>query len=200
MMAKFMPNTSLTLQHRSIILILAILMQSTFASEYRTSLRLIKAATESIQKCDSLVLVSVDKKELNHGIGHKPKDGSIIKKVEPKPVYHDVPVLEIATVKDRQNIREIGSKVLIGLDKKPIAIAACLSWVGSLFIYTKGHEVKIDFDDLNGYIWLEKRGHLYQIYGSPSIWNEIMTKALGQPSIAEGPCHDAAKLSWNSNP
>lgn len=195
-----MSNTIRKWQRKLLILILATLTQSVTASEYTRSLRLIKTATESIRKCDSLILVSVDRKELNHGIGHKPKKGSIIKKAEPKPVYHDVPVLEIATITDRQNIQEIGSHVLIGLDKKPIAIAACVSWVGSLFIYTKGHETKIDFDDLNGYIWLEKSGHLYQIYGSPLIWNDIMTTALGHPSIAEGPCHEDAKITLNLNP
>jgi len=195
-----MSNTNRRWQRKFLTLILVTLTQSVTASEYTRSLRLIKAATESIRKCDSLVLVSVDKTELNHGIGHKPKAGSVIKKAEPKPIYHNVPILEIATITDRKRIQEIGSNVLIGLDKKPIAIAACVSWVGSLFIYAKGHETKIDFDDLNGYIWLEKNGHLYQIYGAPSTWTEIMTTALGQPSIAEGPCHEAAKLTWNSNP
>ncbi len=191
-----MSNTNRMGQKRFTILLLATLMQSANSSEYTRSLRLVKSAAESIKKCDSLVLVSVDKKELNHGIGHKPKAGSVIKKAEPKPLYHGVPILEIATITERQAIQDIGSHILNSLDRNPGAEAGCISWVGSLFIYTKNHETQIGFDDLTGFIWLEKGGHEYEAFGSPTIWNEIMTEALGQPSMAEGPCHDATKLSW----
>lgn len=188
-------------QFRLTLLICVALAEITITFQPNSaSIRRVKSAVRSIGQCDSIVLVSVDKHEINLGIATKPKDGSIIKKIEPKPVYHDVPVLEFATIKDRQNLLEIRSRILNGLDRKPRAVTGCTSWVGSLFICRKNHMTKISFDDLTGIIWLNDGGYGYEARGSATLWNEIMTKALGQPSIAEGPCHEAAKLSWNSNP
>jgi hypothetical protein len=188
------------MRHGFIILACLALAEVAFAFQpYSVSLRRIKSTVQSIGKCDSLVLVSVDKHEINHGIATKSKDGHAVKKVEPKPVYHGVPVLEIATIKDRQAIQEIESSILNSLKKKPGAVS-CVSWVGTLFIYTKNHETQIGFDDLTGIVWLKNGEDGYQAYGSATIWTEIMTKALGTPSIAQGPCHEDAKLSWNLNP
>lgn len=188
-------------RHEFIILACVALAEITVAFQPNSaSIRRVKSAVRSIGQCDSIVLVSVDKREINLGIATKPKDGRIIKKVEPNPVYHDAPVLELATIKDRQNLLEIRSEILNGLDRKPRAVTGCTSWVGSLFICTKNYKTKISFDDLTGIIWLKDGGDGYEARGSATLWNEIMTKALGQPSIAEGPCHEAEKLSWSSNP
>lgn len=188
-------------QHGFTILVCIVLAEVASAFQpYSASLQRIKSAVQSIGSCDSLVLVSVDKREINLGIATKPKNGNVVKKIEPNPVYHSVPVLEIATIKDRLAIQEIRSHILSSLKKKPGAVAGCVSWVGTLFICTKNHETQIGFDDLTGIIWLKNGGDGYEAYGTASLWNEIMTKALGQPSIAEGPCHDTEKLSWNLNP
>jgi hypothetical protein len=173
--------------------------ESKYDKEYRKSLELITKTVLDLTSSDSITLVSVDPSKITNGIQTRLKGSKSKLPKNEFIAYRSVPVLEMISIKDKTKFYNIRQPILINLDVKPKAIAACHSWVGSLFSHKKNSITRINFDDLTGYISITKNGKEHYINGSPQIWREIMDNALGRKSTALGTCQSHNADTQNDN-